>query len=153
MKISNQIEIIEYYYATNPNLHEILHDNDTDLNGQLYANRMNFIHYIMRAFKSRNYLEDAKIEEYKDIPWNYDIKYTNAEDNNDIYTLKFEISDKIFPFQEYDPFRLMFEDCFHTDWWLFRINVNKIWCYTYEQAQNVIEVLTGITDKPWHYEE
>lgn len=111
---------------------------------------INFIRDTGYIFRSRDYSENIKIEKYKDKDWNYNIKYTNPKDVNDTFKLRFEISDMILSPQEYDPFRYIAENMYDTkhDWWMFMINVNNILCYTLAQARNVIQVLTGMIDRP-----
>lgn len=149
------IKIIEYYCTKNPNLKEIMYDADGEIDVGLYSEHMNFVHDNMRMFQSRNYSEEKNVERYNGNAWNYNLKYTNREDVNDTFKLRFEISNTIFPTQEHDPFRYVDENMngFYSDWWMYLTIVNGIWCYTFPQASKVIEVLTGITDKPWHYEE
>lgn len=149
------IKITEFYCTKNPNFKEIMYDADGELDIGLYSEHMNFVHGIMRMFQSRNYCEEKNVERYNGNAWNYNLKYTNCEDVNDTFKLRFEISNTVFPTQEYDSFRYMDENMngFYSDWWMYLTIVNGIWCYTFPQASKVIEVLKGIADKPWHYEE
>ena len=145
----NNIKVIEFYYPADPRFKEIMYD-DAGIDVQLHANHISFIRDVRDMFKRRNYLEDINIEKYKSEDWNFDLEYKNPKDINDAYKLRFEISDNILPFQEHDPFRYISENMYdiHDDWWMFMINVNNILCYTLSQAFNVIQVLTGMIDRP-----
>lgn len=144
------IKVTEYYCTKDPNLKEIMYDADGEIDISLYSEHRNFVHDNMRMFQMYNYSEEINIERYKGNAWNYDLKYTNPKDVNDIFKLRFEISDMILPPEEYDPFRYINENMYAAkdDWWMFCANVNNILCYTLSQAFNAIQVLTGMIDKP-----